>query len=72
MPDSTSTTNTSAEDKRQEQLRHNQRVIDLLNSWELEDADEQRETLAFLMRVLDEDRKLLSNPSSVASGYISR
>jgi len=37
-------------------MKHNQAVIDLLNSWEQEDAEEQRETLEFLMRALDEDR----------------
>ncbi len=41
---------------REEQIRRNQAVIALLNAWEHEDAQEQRETLEFLMRALDEDR----------------
>lgn len=41
---------------REEQIRRNQAVIELLNAWLLEDAQEQRETLEFLMRALDEDR----------------
>lgn len=39
-----------------EQAIINQRVIDLLNSWDREDPEEQRETLEFLMQALDEDR----------------
>jgi hypothetical protein len=46
----------SADEQREEQIRRNRAVIVLLNAWELEDADEQRETLEFLMRALDEDR----------------
>lgn len=45
------------EERRQEQIRRNQAVIDLLNAWEQEDPEEQRETLEFLMRALDEDRQ---------------
>ncbi len=44
------------EAKRQEQIRRNQALIDLLNEWDQEDAEEQRETLEFLMKALDEDR----------------
>ena len=46
----------SEDEERQEQIRRNQAVIDLLNRWEQEDVDEQRETVEYLMRVLDEDR----------------
>jgi hypothetical protein len=45
-----------AERQRQEQIRFNQAIIDLLNTWEQEDPEEQRETLAFLVQALDEDR----------------
>ncbi|HEX6797727.1 MAG TPA: hypothetical protein VF116_08440 [Ktedonobacterales bacterium] len=41
---------------REEQIRCNRAVIELLRAWEHEDAQEQRETLEFLMRALDEDR----------------
>jgi hypothetical protein len=44
------------EEQRQEQIRRNQAVIDLLNTWEQEDPDEQRETVALLMQSLDADR----------------
>lgn len=44
------------ERERQKQIRQNQATIDLLNAWDHEDADEQRETLEFLMKALDEDR----------------
>ena len=44
------------EEQREEQIRRNQAVIDLLNSWEHEDPEEQRETWAFLKQALDEDR----------------
>lgn len=44
------------DEQRKEQMRRNQAVIDLLNAWEREDAEEQRETLEFLMKALDEDR----------------
>jgi hypothetical protein len=50
-----------SEKERQEQIRRNQAVIDLLNAWEQEDPEEQRETVEYLMRVLDEDR-LSSRP----------
>ena len=46
----------SEDEERQEQIRRNQAVIDLLNRWEQEDVDEQRHTIEYLMRVLDEDR----------------
>ena len=49
-PDATEST------REQDQMKRNQAVIALLNSWEQEDVDEQRETLEFLMRALDEDR----------------
>ena len=39
-----------------EQMRHNQAGIDLLNSWENDDPDEQAETWAYLKQALDEDR----------------
>ena len=45
-----------AEEQREEQLRRNQAVIDLLNSWDAGDPEEQRETWAFLKQALDEDR----------------
>lgn len=37
-------------------MQRNQALIGLLNAWEQEDETEQRETLQFLMRALDEDR----------------
>lgn len=52
----TSTNNREEEEEREEQIRRNRAVIDLLNAWEQEDAEEQRETVEYLMRVLDEDR----------------
>ncbi len=45
-----------SEKQRQEQIQLNQAIIDLLNSWEQEDPEEQRETLEYLMKALDEDR----------------
>ncbi len=45
-----------AEKQREQQMRRNQAVIDLLNSWEDDDPEEQRETWAFLKQALDEDR----------------
>ena len=45
-----------AEEQREQQMRRNQAVIDLLNSWEDDDPEEQRETWAFLKQALDEDR----------------
>ncbi len=45
-----------AEERREQQMRRNQAVIDLLNSWEDDDPEEQRETWAFLKQALDEDR----------------
>jgi hypothetical protein len=47
------------EARRQEQIRCNQAAIEMLKEWVTvgpEEAEEQRETLAFLMRALDEDR----------------
>ena len=44
------------EQQRQEQILHNQAVIDLLNAWEQEDPEEQRETLDYLIQSLDRDR----------------
>ena len=58
----TITPNESADEERQqEQIRRNQAVIDLLNAWERENPEEQRETLEFLMRALDEDRARLAD-----------
>lgn len=45
--------------KKAEQIERNQAAIDLLRSWREcseEEAQEQRETGEYLMRVLDEDR----------------
>jgi hypothetical protein len=39
-----------------QQMRKNQAAIELLRSWRQGDEQEQRETLAYLKRVLDEDR----------------
>jgi hypothetical protein len=39
-----------------ELVESSQALIDLLNQWNEEDAEEQRETLEFLMKALDEDR----------------
>lgn len=42
-----------------EQARRNQAAIELLRSWreaEGEDAEDQRDTLEFLMKALNEDR----------------
>ena len=47
---------TSQEERRQEQIRHNRAVIDLLDAWEREDPDEQGESVELLMRTLDADR----------------
>lgn len=44
------------EERRQAQIERNRAVITLLDSWMEEDEEEQRETLAILMRTLDEDR----------------
>lgn len=46
----------TADERRQAQIERNQAVIALLNAWEQEDAEEQRETLDLIMRALDEDR----------------
>ena len=39
-----------------EQIQKNQAAIELLRSWCQGDEHEQRETLAYLKQVLDEDR----------------
>lgn len=52
-------TDEEREARRQEQIRRGQRLIEVLNELEREDPEDQRETLEFLMRALDEDR--LSN-----------
>jgi hypothetical protein len=47
------------EEWRQRQIEKNQSVIALLDSWinvSEEEAQEQKETLEFLMKALDEDR----------------
>ena len=44
------------EERRLVQIERNQAAIALLKSWLDEDEEEQRETLAILMRTLDEDR----------------
>ena len=44
------------EQRRKEQILRNQAVVDLLNSWEQEDPEEQRETLEYLVKALDQDR----------------
>jgi len=48
--------NIGQDEQRQEQVRRNQAVIALLNAWEHEDPNEQRETIELLMRTLDVDR----------------
>ena len=50
----------------QEQAERNQRLLQLLQDWRAEgDEKEQRETLAFLQRSLNDDR--LSNRDRLAS-----
>ena len=49
-------TNHDVEEQSHDRTAINQRVIDLLNAWDREDPEEQRETLELLMRALDEDR----------------
>jgi hypothetical protein len=47
------------ETRRQEQVRQNQALIDMLNEWsqgDEQDQEEQRETWELLKRLLDEDR----------------
>ncbi len=46
----------TADERRRAQIERNKAVIALLNAWEQEDPEEQRETLDILMRTLDEDR----------------
>ncbi len=45
-----------AQTEREAQRRRNQAAIDLLESWDTDDPEEQRETWAFLKQALDEDR----------------
>ncbi len=52
-------TDEEREARRQEQIRRNQALIELLDEWAhgtAEDQDEQRETWELLKRALDEDR----------------
>ncbi len=49
-------TSEEREAKRQEQIRRNQGLIDLLDELEQEDPEDQRATWEFLKRALDEDR----------------
>jgi hypothetical protein len=42
--------------RRPEQIRRTQALIDILDELEQEDPEAQREPVAFLMRVLDEER----------------
>ncbi len=44
------------ERQRQEQILSNQTAIDLLNLWDQEDPEDQRETLEYLMQALDQNR----------------
>jgi hypothetical protein len=46
----------SEEEQRRQQIEKNQALIQLLRSWREGDPEEQRETVEFLMSVLDEDR----------------
>jgi hypothetical protein len=55
MSQPTPLTSNLDEERRQEQIRRNQAVIDLLNAWEQEDEEEQRETCEILRRALEED-----------------
>ena len=57
------------ERQREEQIRRNQAVIDLLNSWENNDPEEQRETWMILRQSLDEDSVPLS-PTHVDNRHI--
>jgi hypothetical protein len=54
--DSHDTLPVAIEEQRDEQIRRNQALIALLDSWEQDDAEEQRETWSILKRALDEDR----------------
>jgi hypothetical protein len=49
-------TDEEREARRQEQIRRGQQLIEVLDELEREDPEDQRETLEFLMRALDEDR----------------
>jgi len=40
----------------EQRIQRNQALIALLDVWEQEDETEQRDTLQFLMKALDEDR----------------
>ena len=44
------------EEQRAQQRRANEAAIQLLRLWREGDSEEQRETLEYLQRVLDEDR----------------
>ena len=43
-------------DEDRDQMSQAQAILALFQSWENEDPEEQRETLAYLQQVLDEDR----------------
>jgi hypothetical protein len=47
--------NQTPEERRLAQIYENQALIALLDAWEREDPQEQRETLEMLVRALDED-----------------
>lgn len=49
-------TSVAVEEGIEEQRRRNKAVIDLLDSWEQDDPEEQRETWALLKQTIDEDR----------------
>jgi hypothetical protein len=55
MPQIDTHADTPEEERRRDQMRRNQAVIDLLEAWEHDDPDEQRETWAILERALAED-----------------
>lgn len=48
--------NQTPAERRLAQIECNQALIALLDSWEHEDPQDQRETLDMLVRALDEDR----------------
>ncbi len=49
-------TDAEREARRQEQIQRNQAALEMLDEWDQEDPEEQRETWEYLKRVLDEDR----------------
>jgi hypothetical protein len=53
-----SATRPEAEEMESNELRRRQKTIELLQSWDApgDDDEEQRKALAYLKRVLDEDR----------------